>query len=706
MRRRRALAAIAVATLLAVLMAASDRAVVRGIGAALSLLVVPAFAMSQVVRRLWPETVSDRIETAAGCYAGIALSCLAVWTSGFVLGPSGSVLVLSAPAASAILVILVPGARRDREATPVPADGQDGWSRASSLWISAAALVNCALVSIPFLPFGWVHSDGVHRMGMTDWYKHIRVAVSLATDAAFPPSNPFLATDAEAPYYYGFHLIAASIDRAANLEVTIYPILLALTMATAAAVPVVLYCVAKPLTGTRREAILTAIAGTFLAGFDLLVVGLDTIGNLFRSGLSELDLAWLRDVVPSTNLDYWIHHDERSFSAPYVATIWAPQHVAAVLLALLGLHFVWRSSSGDRRIGHIVTPAVLFAALPAISAYVALATAAGVAVGWIAGTVRRRGRATSSVPPRRWLAVSALSTVLAAPVLYVLAGASNQLLTFHVSGAGRWQNGALVTSLLGDAWWSRLLDTPVLYLFELGIIGLLAAVGLARRWNGLSSAQRSAALVAATILVLVTFVRPPVGGPNNLYARSMLLVWALAAPFAVSAWGILRDRARIAAIGALFVSLLGTSYAVVGATLEGFLFWPTSPDLVATANWINERTPASTVVATEPDTVAKLSAYWLRRRLVVVDRRHALLFGATPEEFETAKLRLDETLSADDPEKVAEGLDELGVDAVILETASIPAWTGSPLFSVGCRSGPFVTILRQRIADSSETGRH
>ena len=50
---------------------------------------------------------------------------------------------------------------------------------------------------------------------MTDWYKHIVITTALSSADAFPPSNPFVHGVEPAPYYYGFHLVAASIARLA-----------------------------------------------------------------------------------------------------------------------------------------------------------------------------------------------------------------------------------------------------------------------------------------------------------------------------------------------------------------------------------------------------------------------------------------------------------------------------------------------------------
>ena len=88
---------------------------------------------------------------------------------------------------------------------------------------------------MPFYPYGLERNDGVHRMGMTDWHKHLIVGTALSGADEMPPPNPFLPSETSAPYYYGFQLLGASIQRAAGHTADIFPILLVLTLLIAAA---------------------------------------------------------------------------------------------------------------------------------------------------------------------------------------------------------------------------------------------------------------------------------------------------------------------------------------------------------------------------------------------------------------------------------------------------------------------------------------
>ncbi len=520
--------------------------------------------------------------------------------------------------------------------------------RSTRLVLAAAAVVFAALVAVPFASYGLERGDGVHRMGMTDWYKHLVVTNALRTAPTFPPANPFLATAGAAPYYYGFHLLAAGALRVAGTEGSPFPVLLALTLLTAAAVPVVIHAVARGLGCSPRAAVGAALAGTFLGGFDVAPQALRSIADVVKAWPLPRGFAALRAIVPSTHVDSWIHHDQRQFNAPYVATIWAPQHVAGALLALLAIHLLRARDGGAdgeprrERLARTAIAAILLGALPAISAYVTVGLAAGVAGAALAECALLRRAPWRTATFRSWCVAALVAAPLALPALYSLRGAGGGGLALHVPAAGDWRNGALFTALLGDGTLARLLDTPVVLLVESGVIGVLAAlemVRVARRRDGAGEAAHVARVqalgVIAAIVALTTVVRPP-EGPNNLYARPMLVVWGLAAPLAALAFERLGEARRLRrwVLGAALVCAAYLPYAAAGATLEGALFWAAPRALVEICREANQRTAPATLVAIEPAVLDSSFGYWLDRRVVIGDRRHALLFGGTAERYD------------------------------------------------------------------------
>ena len=629
----------------------------------------------------------DVLEKSAFGFGGLALACWGLWVAGMSVGLDPASVLLASTVVAAGIVAATPtrsgAATDDRQGWPTRA----AWSPQGAVWCTAGLMV--VLTLIPFAPHGRHFSDGIHRMGMTDWYKHLIVTTAIQ-ESQFPPANPFLMTDDDAAYYYGFHLVAASVQRVAE-SIDVYPVLLGLAVGTAAAFPVVLFVFARGLGADARRAAVTAVGGALLAGFDLVVWVLHAIRDTLAGWPLESGVAGLRTMVPSTHLDFWIHHNDRQFNGPYISGIWAPHHVAAVLVALLVIHSMrphaWRGASAGARL----LPVLLLAALPALSAYVAVALLVGVAATIVEESWRRRCAPWHSDALAGWAAVGVPAAVLASPVLWLLVGGSGQELTLAVSSAGGWLNGAVFSGVFGEGSVAHLLDTPMLYLVEFGVIGVLGVATIYRRLKRgtLSPAQRQAVIIGAAIVVMVTCVRPPIDGPNNLFARPMLIVWSVLACFAAEAWCERRSGGWRGP--AIAVCAGGTLLAVVGATAEGALFGAAPRESVEAARWINANTPAGAVVAVQRQGGAL--GYWLRRRVIAVDRRHALLFGATGQQYDDTVGRLAAAVGVVDPVEASVRLGRLGAD-VVVSGSPPPRWARPPCFDIGYEGARLVVITR------------
>jgi hypothetical protein len=525
----------------------------------------------------------------------------------------------------------------------------------------------------------------------------------------------------------------------------VYPALLLLTLATAAATPFVVYAAARTIASGRgtdlgdaaRVPLLAALGATFLAGFDLIPLALDTLVNLAGGAARAGGLAGLRALIPSTHLDYWIHHNERQFNAPYMTVIWAPQHMAAVLVALLAIHLVLRrrlraerAGVGDTLAPGWLLPALLLAGLPALSAYVALGLVIAVAGATLVESARRPCLLWRTHSWRQWLLPGLLAAVPALPVAALLAAGRTGGLTVHVSSAGRWSNGALLTTLFGPGWLSGTVDSIAVYVVELGAIGVLAALE-ARRMaakNRLQSHQRHVLWMSLSVLVTVVFVRPPVGMPNNLYARPLVLVWCLLAPFAAmrvarvaglvtrtggSAGGERPATSRAHrrhgigdarwALAAVALCLLGNGYALVGMVLEGRLFWATPVGTVEATRWIDDNAPRDAVVAIPEEDFVSGFGYFLRRPLALADERHALLFGADREQYAHVAAELRRARATADPAVAAAALRAAGGTVLLLaRAAGEPAWLPSSCFATPFENDQWIVVAP--IADSGCDG--
>ena len=672
-----------------------------GLAAFFVVVLLPGIAVARLVAALNPE--ADLVELLGLSVAGAAISIWTLWVGAVVFGVSRPLFVVlpgliacSFVTLQSMLVRRSPpadggGSRATRPPRTLGKDNAAAVPRTSRHTLALLLLVSLlftALAAVAFTPYGLERADGVHHMGMTDWHKHLVVASALSSTETMPPRNPFLYTASSGPYYYGFQLLGAAVHRAAGGSVDVFVALLLLTLMVAAALPFVLYVLARGLTGNSRVALVAATGGTLLGGFDMAVMAIHAVADIVGAWPLPAGLAGFRAAVPSTQLDFWSHHNERCFNPPYVATIWAPQHMLAVLISLLVIHTLRRRDDRpDRPAYGYLFPALMLAALPAISSYVAMALAVG-ALSIIFVEAWRERRMPWRVDSfARWGYAGLLAAALAAPVLYgfTRVGASGRL-TLHVSSAAGWQNGAFATAIFGDHQWSRLLDTPAFYIMELGIVGLAGAAGVWLLWRNRSGnrAMAEASVLVAAILVLITVVRPPVDGPNNLFARSMLIVWALLAVFAADVW-VRYCEGRWQSWALVVVCAVAVPYAALGVTLEGTLFWPTDSDFLAAAHSINTETLSESVVAIHPDDETPAFGYWLRRRQVATYERVALLLGATSEEFQKTQQALREAYGSTDAAMAEGRFADLGADLIVVDRArsiAAPLWAHRPCFEL------------------------
>ncbi len=720
------------------------------VAAALLVLGVPALSAIYWLRS--SDATADTVELAAVAYGGIAVSALSIWVSAQAFGLSWEALVLGVFVGSTAIATpawvragiaafradeasVLTGHHHGHLAPDAAATVTPGWLATGAPAknkhfgvLGVAGLAFATLAYLPFLSYGWERADGIHRMAMTDWYKHLIATTALGIADAFPPPNPFLHAAEPAPYYYGFHLVAATIARLAGsiagpraVGELVFPALLLLTLLTAAATPFVAYSVARTVAAGRgggrsdasRVPLLAALGATFLAGFDLIPLALDTIRNLASSESWEGGLAGLRALVPSTHLDYWIHHNERQFSAPYLTTIWAPQHMAAVLVALLAIHLVLRRAQLTRRTGRSapfgaawLLPAALLAGLPTLSAYVAIGLACGVGGAALAECVRKFCPPWRTTAWSLWLVPGTVAIALSLPVTAVLASGPGPGFVVGVSAAGGWVNGAFLSAWFGAGVLANIADSVAVYFVEFGVLGVLAVLEI-RRYAAkgrLEPHQRHVIGIVVAMIVVVTFIRPPLDGPNNLYARTLVVVWFLLAPFAAIRFAratrlVVRtveadegehatiSRARRGSLrwtmAAILLCLLASAYALIGVVIEGAMFWSTPPATVEAARWINRNAPASAVVAVHPEEFESAFGYWLRRPILLADERHALLFGAAPEAYERAAARLGEAFASASPEVGASRFDAVGGDYIVVSVDGLAnPWGRRPCFEV------------------------
>lgn len=596
---------------------------------------------------------------------GLGAGVVGIWYAAALAGLGAGSIALGGVAGA---VALAPGLRGRR--TVVTA------ARPREVLVLAAIGALLALATaVPFLVHGLERGDQVVSISMTDWGKHLAFAGELAAFDEVPPHNPFLPSAGPAPYYAGFHLLAGLLARAAGTMQAVFPALLGLLFLTVLLLPFVVYETARTLGAGRTGAVVAAAGASLLGGFDMVALTIDAVGDLVAAWPPSADLSGLRELVPSVNPDYWNHHNARQFYPPYRNAIWAPQHLFGALLAVLVVCDLWRASDRPRPAIEGMVAGVGMIATAMISAYTALALGVGLVA--VAGLqLARSPGAGERRLPGHWIVAASTALVGGVPFVLQLGSSSSASLTAALSAAGSWKNGALLSSLLGDGALARVLDTPAILLFELGAIGLLGLQGL----RYLESSHRGrVATFALAAIALAVFFRPPVGGPNNLYPRALMLVWILLAPAAVAA---ARRLPRRTVILLLVPCLLYAPYAMIGATLEGYLFWRTPVEDHRVARWTRQLLPPTTRIALHPRHRPANFAYWSPAPVVLGHERLALLFGASSEQVDALTGELSAAYSEADAAVAARTFAHLGAGAVIVGEGQEHArvWASSACF--------------------------
>jgi len=635
--------------------------------AVLAGVAAPTWAMARWKR----NEGAGAVEVLTFAMAGPAAMVPLLWALSTIRGLSPLTTLLAGALTAALIV---PMKRRP---------SSDGAATAAAPWrqLAAIALAAAALATIAFLPQGMQRDDGVHRIAMHDWQKHLLVTHELVGAATVPPANPFLRASGTTPYYAGFHLLAAALTQAVGSSAAVFLALTLLALLSLLLVPLVAYVLADGLFDDTRTALLAAAATTLLAGFDFAILALDTLLAAVTEWSGALTFAGLRELVPSTHLDYWIHHNARQLNAPLMTALWAPQHLLAACLAVLCLHQI--SRHGLKQWRDVLPVVPLLAAVPLLSAYVGLVLAVALGAAWLTLTaVRERAH---------WLALAVSATVLLAPFIRGLAAGSSPPLGIRISPAGSWINGALFTSLLGDHVVARLLDTPALLVVEFGVIGLLGTLGVRRCLSECRSGHVVRLVWAAGLAVAVgILVRPPFDEPNNVYARGLLLAWFILAAFGAHEW---RRRPhnwawRIATV----VCLLGTVFTPIGLLLEGVSFRGTPADAIATIEQLHAATPPDAIVAI-PEGALSGQAFFLRRRLLSYDERHARIFGAPEGAYEATMTAFADAIASPLPPNAARRLRALDVDVLLSPRDQLlPTWLDSPCLPVVAASGDWVAL--------------
>lgn len=328
------------------------------------------------------------------------------------------------------------------------------------------------------------------------------------------------------------------------------------------------------------------IAGTLWCGLGLLALiplylrffqpkGAANLDQRMLLGIGLLSVTGL-NILPVAVFDVF----SRNFILTNLAVVpwadqvlWAPHHVAALTACLTGFLLIWYRRERQGWSGDLLTSlgaGIMFAGGFGLSVYVTLVVAVSltvwVAVAAIRGEFREVGMTC--------LAGVAALAVCSPYILELLGGGSKQS-----AGGGRLLQLAVRTFPITDilissahmADWLRSLASALVlpwnYFFDLGfffLIGVLQCRRLRAAKTSPVSAELCGLILAASGLLVCTFVRSGVIAVNDLALRGFMVV-----QFVVLIWGaeflaggLVSPRARKLLAGTLVLGVAGTVYDV------------------------------------------------------------------------------------------------------------------------------------------------
>jgi hypothetical protein len=428
----------------------------------------------------WNDVQSFCLSVAASMIVSPPLLYWAGWVLGF---QKGTILVVLS--GFVLLLSLVNSYQKAAGSASFPPLVE---SKSHAVWLAAVLAVSACLLWLPFLD---LHTaSGVYPVEMTDWRKHYGTVWSLE-QTGIPPRNVFFA--ALGPtfpliYYYFFYLPVAAVDMVAHVQPHIHLVLTAVIIIEIILLQIMSYIFAKRFFQSERAAL-------WAVGLLAFVGGLDVIPMLIQAGIRWVrfppagEWTWLA-LLHDPHIESWASPTGLRLNIFYVLSIWVPQHVASMSIALFGLYFYLMTPYTRRFM--IFLPVLLFS-IVGHSTFVALVALGGIGTfaglelitRWKQGDAQARQRLVFGS-----VGIAIASLVISAPFLWQVFGTPlapkpgivfeipTPGILFGIPNSDYFVMIAPFRLLWGDRQWTRLLDVPLHTFLELGIFSVAGLLGL------------------------------------------------------------------------------------------------------------------------------------------------------------------------------------------------------------------------------------
>jgi hypothetical protein len=436
----------------------------------------------------------------------------------------------------------------------------------------------------------------------------------------------------------------------------------------------------------------------------LAVTGLDIVPTLLFVWLSRAGV--VRGMSPSVEwwneqVDGWLY-----------TMLWEPHYTCSLIACLTGFLIVWSLPPQASRLRRIVSgfiAGMAFATAAGCGIYVAMVFAVFLGL-WLVVTVARKGwREAETLVIAGAVAVTLIQPFIASLRDSSSAAPGPRLLEFTVRAFVP-VDMALQLSL--NRSWQRyaidLLFLPLNYFIELGVffvVGRMVWTRFRERNRPATPAELAACLMAATSILICTFVKSSIIANNDLAWRGFL-----PAQFILLLWAadVLSERASLTPTVRLLL-VLGLASVIYDLAILRFypvlsdagkvpkIGWIANDQLLGlrtAANrgayeWLRARTPETAVIQPnpEPDYQDTFYGAYGHRQTVAVGGACASGFGGDPRECAPLMPALAGLFAGGGTQVFESACRSLPIDVVVAKDTDAAwrdraswVWTGNPIF--------------------------
>ena len=437
----------------------------------------------------------------------------------------------------------------------------------------------------------------------------------------------------------------------------------------------------------------------------LAVTGLDIVPALTMVGLFRAGL--IAGISPS--VEWW---NEQVDGFLYTM-LWEPHYTCALVACLTGFLIVWSLPPQAPRLQRIVSGCIAgmaFATAAGCGIYVAMVFAAFLGLWLVVTVVRKRWREAETLAVAGVAAAALFRPFLASLTDSFSLGPAPRLFAFTVR---QFVPAELALRLFGlDRPWqfhiANFLSLPLNYFIELGVFfvaGRMVWVRFRERKRPATSAELAAFLMAATSILICTFVKSSIIQNNDLAWRGFL-----PAQFVLLLWAadVLSERASRTPLVRLML-ILGLAGVIYDLAILRFypvlsdagkvpkIAWLASDRLLGlrtAANreayeWLRARTPETAVIQQNPEPFYQDTFYgaYGHRQTAALGAGCASSYGGDPRECAPLMPIASGLFAGGGAEVLESACRSLPIDAVVAKDTDAAwrdraswVWAGTPIF--------------------------